>query len=407
MKKWISLLALCSVFLSVNISAQQSHQNDSNNTRLLKNRPFQNDHFSNGRHHSGGFFNYYPWDDPSYLEMDEDVLPEKYVLIPNRSDSTLTLVSTPSGEILKKITSEDTGFEFEPIYASSLAQYKMVAVSDRKNSQLMFFDNKTFKLLGTVPASEGMFHMWPTPEQKEVFAVADIDRVVDAIEINRFGNRVVYKHRIIDVGAETETGKPHDIMVDKTHVYVTMLGIEGEDGVKEDWVLKYNRQSLQLEGKLEFSFDIHLGLPKQSPYLLVPETTAGKLNFVDKKSFTVVSEVDDLPGAHGIWWNSDASKVYLANFSSQGPESIYEVRQTSGVEEFSAEKVSTQALIDAKAHNITVDFANQVMFVTHSGPNVDGALNRNVSLFSVKGQPTFIKTIESGSNPLGILLIER
>jgi DNA-binding beta-propeller fold protein YncE len=186
-----------------------------------------------------------------------------------------------------------------------------------------------------------------------------------------------------------------------------MIGIDAEDGSLEDLVLKYNRQSLELEGKLRFSFDVHLGLPEQSPYLLVPETTAGKLNYVDKKTFEVVTEVEDLPGAHGIWWNSDASKVYLANFSSQGSESVYEVRQTTDTEEFTAEKISTHDLADAKAHNITVDFVNQVMFVTHSGPNVDGQLNRNVSLFSVKGTPTFIKTIESGSNPLGILLVDR
>ena len=130
------------------------------------------------------------------------------------------------------------------------------------------------------------------------------------------------------------------------------------------------------------------------------------MNFVDKKTFTVVTNVEGLPGAHGIWWNSDASKVYLANFESQGPESLYVVKQTTNTDEFTAEKFSTHDLSDAKAHNITVDFINQVMFVTHSGPNVDGQLNRNISLFSVKGKPTFIKTIESGANPLGILLVD-
>ena len=198
--------------------------------------------------------------------------------------------------------------------------------------------------------------------------------------------------------------RTHDVVVDKTHIYVTMIGVE--DGA-QDLVLKYNRQTLELEGRLQFSFDIHLGIPKQSPYLLVPETTAGKLNFIDKKTFKAVNSVDGLAGAHGIWWNSDASKVYLANFGSQGSESIYEVRQTTDTEEFSAEKISTHDLADAKAHNITVDFVNQVMFVTHSGPNLDGQLNRNISLFSVKGTPKFIKTIESGANPLGILLVER
>ena len=376
MKKWLSAVTICIVFLSLNAFAQQS------NGRNLRNKSYNPD-------------------------VIYSILPDKYVLVPNRSDSTLTILATPSGKILKKITADDAGFEFEPIYASSLAKFKMIAVSDRMNSQLIFFDNRTFKFLGTAPASEGLFHMWPTPKQKELFVVADIDRVVDAIEINRFGDYVVYKHRLIDVGAEVETGKPHDVVVDKTHVYVTMLGIDAEDGSKEDLVLKYNRRSLKLEAKLKFSFDIHLGLPQQSPYLLVPETTAGKLNYVDKKTFKVVTSVDNLPGAHGVWWNSDASKVYLANFESQGPESIYEVRQKSDTEEFSAEKLSSQDLLDAKAHNITVDFVNQVMFVTHSGPNVDGQLNRNVSIFSVKGKPKFIKTVDSGLNPLGILLVER
>lgn len=399
MKKWISVITLCLIFLSVNTFAQQS-----SGQSHKKNQPTQNEKSRNrSRHLNRSFF--YPW--ISEPETDATILPEKYVVVPNRGDSTVTILATPSGGILKKITADDTGFEFEPIYVSSLPKYKMIAVSDRLNSQLVFFDNRTFKFLGTAPASEGMFHMWPTPEEKELFAVADIDRVVDAIEINRFGNRVVYKHRMIDVGAESETGKPHDVVVDKTHVYVTMLGIEGEDGNKEDLVLKYNRQSLELEGKLKFSFDIHLGIPQQSPYLLVPETTAGTLNFVDKKTFTVVTNVEGLPGAHGIWWNSDASKVYLANFESQGPESLYVVKQTTNTDEFTAEKFSTHDLSDAKAHNITVDFINQVMFVTHSGPNVDGQLNRNVSLFSVKGKPTFIKTIESGANPLGILLVDR
>jgi hypothetical protein len=335
------------------------------------------------------------------------MLPEKYVVVPNRSDSTITILATPSGEILKKITAADTGFDFEPIYATSLPKLKLIAVSDRMHNQIIFFDNQNFTFLGTAPASAGMFHMWPNPEQNTLFAVADIDRVVDIIRVKRFGQRVIYKRRSLAVGNEAASGKPHDIMVDRTHIYVTMIGVETEDGGKKDLLLKYNRDSLALEGKRSFSFDIHLGLPLDSPYLLVPETTAGKLNYLNKQTLETVAEVNEVTGAHGIWWNGDASKVYLANFGSQGAMSVYEVRQTMDSATFSAKKNTTHDLVDAKAHNITVDFVNQVMFVTHSGPNADGQLNRNVSLFSVAGTPRFIKTIESGANPLGILLVDR
>ena len=341
MRRWISTVIVGLILLPVNALSQQDNGHNQKINHPVKQLIARKRQFL--------YKAYYPRKKANDPDVNAFSLPEKYVVVPNRSDSTLSILATPSGEILKKITADDTGFEFEPIYASSLPKFKMIAVSDRMNSQLIFFDNRTFKFLGTVPTSAGMFHMWPNPEQNELFVVADIDRVVDAVRVNRFGNHVVYKHRVIDVGAEVETGKPHDVVVDRTHVYVTMLGIEGEDGIKEDLVLKYNRRSLKLEGTLKFSFDIHLGLPLQSPFLLVPETTAGKLNVVDKDTFKVVTDIEGLPGAHGIWWNSDASKVYLANFESQGPESIYEVRQQPNTEAFTVEKLSTLDLQDAKA----------------------------------------------------------
>jgi len=83
----------------------------------------------------------------------------------------------------------------------------MIAISNRMNSQLIFFDNRTLKLLGTVPTSVRMFHMWPSTEQNEIFAVADIGRVVDVIKIKRFGNRIICRHRMIDIGTEAEISK--------------------------------------------------------------------------------------------------------------------------------------------------------------------------------------------------------
>ena len=136
MKKWMSVITLCLIFLSVNTFAQQSAGQSHK-----KNQPTQNEKSRNrSRHLNRSFF--YPW--ISEPETDATILPEKYVVVPNRSDSTLTILATPSGEILKKITADDTGFEFEPIYASSLPKYKIIAVSDRLNSQLVFFDNRTF-----------------------------------------------------------------------------------------------------------------------------------------------------------------------------------------------------------------------------------------------------------------------
>ncbi|MCB0378966.1 MAG: hypothetical protein KDD33_10775, partial [Bdellovibrionales bacterium] len=135
-------------------------------------------------------------------------LPDRYVVVPNRSDSSLTLVATPQGTVLQKVTEQDTGFAFEPLYAASLPRFHMVSVSDRKNSRLLFFDSRDFRYLGHVPTSQGLFHMWPTPEQKEILVSADIDRVVDVVEINRFNDQVVFKKRQLNPGALFSSGKP-------------------------------------------------------------------------------------------------------------------------------------------------------------------------------------------------------
>jgi len=67
---------------------------------------------------------------------------------------------------------------------------------------------------------------------------------------------------------------------------------------------------------------------------------------------------------------------------------------------------STVDLPDAKAHNITVDFETELMFVIHSGPNNDGELNRNVAIVDISGEPEQIRTVDVGKNPLGVLLVD-
>lgn len=333
-------------------------------------------------------------------------LPNKYIVVPNRGDSTIAILSTPEAKVLKTITEADTGFRFEPIYASSLPRFNAVAVSDRRNNQVLFFDNNEFTYLGAVPASRGMFHMWPSPDQKFIYVVADLDRVIDVIEINREGNEIVYKKQIIDVGPRFATGMPHDIVVDAENIFFTMLGVDVAGG-KADYVVKHRRSDLRLLMTSKFSFDIHLGLPSKSPYLLVPEQTAGRLNFLDKNTLATVGRVENVPGSHGIYWSDDASKIYLANFTSVGPMSLYEVRQKAGTDDFALQTIRIHDLDDAKAHNIVADFENQIMFVTHSGPNRDGLINTKVSVFSIKGDSKFIKTVKTGDSPLGILLVDR
>lgn len=56
---------------------------------------------------------------------------------------------------------------------------------------------------------------------------------------------------------------------------------------------------------------------------------------------------------------------------------------------------------------MTADFSQGRLYVTHSGPGNDGNLNTNVSVVDIKDTPVFMKSVTTGVNPLGILLVQR
>ena len=214
----------------------------------------------------------------------------RYVVVPNRSDSTLAVLST-TGEILGKVTRDTVGFEFEPTYATHRAQSDLVAVADRKNSRIMVFDSDTMRYRGYIPASDGLFHLWPSADGRTLFVVADVDDVVDVVTVRRTGRGIRYARRTFDAGAAVPGGKPHDVVADDRHFYVTVQVA----GAAKDEILKVDQRSLAVEGRLAMSLDTHLGMPTDTPFLLVPEQTDGELNYVVRDTFEVAQTVKGLP----------------------------------------------------------------------------------------------------------------
>lgn len=329
-------------------------------------------------------------------------LDQTYVVVPNRSNSSITLVANDdTNQVLRIIGEAELGFSIEPIYASHLWQQKLVAVSDRRTSTILFFDDKTFKYLGRMPASNGLFHTWPSGDSSQLFVTADIDNNIDVFRIFRFGRNVFYQHRIYDVNAIVPNGTPHDIVADDGHFYIGVRIPEESRGV----LLKANNQSLKTVGTLDFSFDVHLGIPLDSPFLLVAESVEHQLNLIDRRSFKVVSTLDGVTGAHGLWWDRYGTRIFVTDFNSSGPFSLLEINRTPG--QFLMNIASVLDLPDTKAHNMTGDFSLGRLYVTHSGPGNDGSLNTNVSVINIEDTPVFLRSVTTGVNPLGILLVHR
>ena len=341
----------------------------------------------------------------SFFSLSTLALPERYIVVANRGDSSISILDSSQGTIMNTVTSSEVGTDFEPMYIAHLHQIDVVAVGDRKNSQILFFDEKNFSLLGVAPTSRGVFHMWPSPNSSELYVVADIDRVIDIISVKRYDDKIAFRRKFINVKNSISSGKPHDIVVDRNSVFVSIKGLE-EPGGKFDYLIRYNRKTRAPQSFTRFSFDIHLGLPNNSPYVLVAEQKAGRLNFLERKSSINKKIIKNLDGAHGVGWNSDSSRIFLTNITAIDTPAVYELGPRRGTHEFQPEIIAHHKLDNTKAHNIAVDFTNQKMFVTHSGPGKNGDLNTKVSLFSVAGESQFLKTIETGKNPFGILLID-
>lgn len=338
---------------------------------------------------------------PGLVETHNE-LDQTYVVVPNRSNSSITLVANDdTHQVLRIIGEAELGFSIEPIYASHLWRQKLVAVSDRRTSTILFFDDATFKYLGRMPASNGLFHTWPSGDSSQLFVTADIDNNIDVFRIFRFGHYIFYHHRIYDVNAIVPNGTPHDIVADDRHFYIGVRIAEESRGV----LLKANNQSLKTVGSLDFSFDVHLGIPLKSPFLLVAESVEDQLNLIDRRSFKVVSTLDGVTGAHGLWWNQYGTRIFVTDFNSTGPFSLFEINRRPG--QFLMNIASVLDLPDTKAHNMTGDFSLGRLYVTHSGPGNDGNLNTNVSVIDIKDTPFFLKSVTTGVNPLGILLVQR
>lgn len=324
------------------------------------------------------------------------VLPKEYVAVANRGGSSVSIIDASSLSLIKTIDKDILGFEFEPMYVSDLKNAGMFAVGDRKNSQVLFFDKRTGEMKKAISTSKGVFHQWAYKDK--LVLVADQDNAVDVISIATLydGGIGVSKKtlKLSSVGHSTST--PHDVILDKTHFFVS-LHTKNSENESIDLVLKVNLDTLNVEGELEFTEDVHLGLPSKSGMLLVLEQSTGVLNLIDRKSFKTSGQVPNLLGAHGVYWSDDANKILVANIRSRGASAVYALEsQAQGFKEaFVGDTNFTTP------HNITADFKKGFVYVTHSGSN------NTVSILNMKEGLNLVKAVETGNNPFGLALISR
>lgn len=324
-------------------------------------------------------------------------LPDSYIVVANRSDSSISILNSKSADLIKNIDMETLGFEFEPMYVSHLKPAEVFVVGDRKKNQILIFDDVSAQLLATVALSEGVFHQWAKPGDNLVVVATDGMAGADLIQITRntAGRLDIKTDRFEVSGAKSEI-VPHDVVIDDDFFYLTAHDSD-QSGKEFDKLLKVSRKSLKIVDSKVFSKDIHVGLPQASPYLIVAEQT-GVISFLTRHNMKIVKQVKNVPGAHGLFWNPDGTRLYSANIGSAGPGSLYVIQNT---QQGAAQVLSTLDSGFDKPHNLVADFDSNLLFLTHSG------MNDRVSVYDISENTKLIKNVVTGANPFGIGIIKR
>ena len=102
------------------------------------------------------------------------------IVVANRSSGNISILDENTGELIKTVDlpsgeGENTP---EPMYVYNFFSTNEVAVDDRANNRVVFFDSTTFEVTGTVETGAGNFHIWASPQEDQLWVVNDIDNTL-------------------------------------------------------------------------------------------------------------------------------------------------------------------------------------------------------------------------------------
>lgn len=337
----------------------------------------------------------------SDMALGESVLPKinanrGHVAIANRNSGDLSILNEKTGAVIGKVAlpTGPNGEAGEPTYLSVLNRTDEVAVADRTNDQVVFYDQTTYEVTGTVETGAGNFHMWADPKETQLWVINDSDdalTVIDPrtkIEITR----IPLPQKLIGVDA-----KPHDLIFDPAgqFVYVT---VEQEDNPDRDLLLKIDTQSFAVVDSIATGKHAHVSIAPEHNLLYVLSQESDRIEIYDRRSLELeqVGHIDQ-PNPHGVSPSADGQYLYTTNISEGGEQGIFVI-----------DTVTNQIVGDvdtpfAVPHNLAVTNDGDRLFLTHSGDNATA-----VSVFSLQDptQPRWEISINSGGlSPYGIAYV--
>jgi DNA-binding beta-propeller fold protein YncE len=321
------------------------------------------------------------------------------VLVANRGSGDISILDASNGQLIKNVAlpAGADGKKAEPMYIQQILSTNEVAVDDRANNRVVFFNKDTYEVTGTVATGAGNFHMWLDPQEKQLWVVNDIDDTLTVInpQTKQATGKVTLPPELIGTD-----GKPHDVIVDpaSNFAYVSILR---ENNPTADLLVKIDAKTLQVVASTEVGKDPHLSLSPESNLLYVPAQGSNKIDVFDRSGTGLVKvKTIDQPGAHGIEVDGTGKYSYTTNISGGGAKGLFAIDNRTNQLVGNTNGVDTPF---ANPHNIALTGDGQKLFISHSGPTAD-----QVSFYSLAdpAQPVLEGSVnDGGKNPFGIAYI--
>lgn len=305
------------------------------------------------------------------------------VAVANRASGTVSVIDGDMGTLVNSYPMPNNG---QPMYVVHNARNNTVLVGDY-NGSVVAFDGMDFSVRGTATAAAGVFHMWMSSDQRQLWVNNELDKSVSVI--NPMTMETI---RTFDIPADLEmTGfKPHDVIVDPDNgsAYVTMI-----NGMMPiNYVVKYDARTFNEIDRVEVGGDPHVALTANNDKLYVASQAADLLQVFNRGDLSLVTTVA-IPNAHGLGMNAAGTYLYVGNISEGGTDATYTV------------DLATNTLVGdpvdapyAAPHNYSVGSNDSKLYLTHSG----GASDK-LSVYDLGPTPTLSGELSLGNNPFGLV----
>jgi len=317
------------------------------------------------------------------------------VVVANRGSGTISVIDAWNAEVsgtynLPADSAEPTP---EPMYVVHIKPLRRVFVGDRANNRVAVFDDTSFETVGTVPAGNGVFHMWADLRGRQLWVNNDIDNTTTVIDPSSLAviTTVPTPADLVGMG-----GKPHDVVLDPRGnlAFVSILGVAGDN----DYVVQFSTSTFAETGRAAVGKDPHVSLNLRDNKLYVPCQNSDVVVVLDRFTMEQISEIA-VPGAHGAGMTRNGRFFYTTNLPGGGAGALYTIdTMKNGI---------VGGPVDSPypvPHNIALAPNGMRMFVTHSGGTAD-----KVSVYAMKGwdpTPAFVGEVTVGLNPFGLAYVQ-